>query len=983
MPVPGEHKTVQARILKYAQDIGWTFVPRAEAETRRRFDPDGAMPEDRARTASLYFGDLLHAQACAFNPKYKEAEGALIGEFQRLHADIAGNRDFLAYLRNQGKFFHAEESRELDLTLIDYHDLTREAKSWRNVYEVTEEFYVHNGRYGTREDIVFLINGIPVLAVECKNASKDEGIALGVDQIRRYHDETPEMMVPEMIFTVTEAIRMDYGVTWNTVRRNIFRWKTEQVGNLEDKVRSFCSVPHVLRLLKDFILFAEKEEELQKFILRQHQTTAVDKVVERALDPKQSRGLVWHTQGSGKTYTMIKAAELLFKAPMAEKPTVLLMIDRNELEDQMLKNLTWLRLGNVAHADRISTLNSLLDEKGQDYRGIVVTMIHKFRDMPANLNTRKNIFVLIDEAHRTTGGDLGNYLMAGLPNASYIGFTGTPVDKTAYGRGTFKTFGCQDDKGYLHKYSIAESIDDGTTLPLYYNLAPNEMLVPHEIMEKEFLSLADTEGIADIEELNRILDRAVNLKNFLKGRERVKKVAQYVADHYRQNVEPLGYKAFLVGVDREACALYKEALDAILPPEYSEIVFTGNNNDPAHLKKWHLDEKRERQIRKDFTRVTQFPKILIVTEKLLTGFDAPILYAMYLDKPMRDHTLLQAIARVNRPYENEAAEMVKPHGFVLDFVGIFDKLEKALAFDSDEINAIVKDLGLLKQLFKANMETKAPQYLKLAGRTFDDKDVDNLIEHFRDKERRKEFFKHYKEIEMLYEIISPDAFLRPFIEDYTTLSAIYAVVRNAYTKKVYVDRAFQKKTNELVQKHIGATGLPQVTEFVEINSNTIDIIKQQKGGDGTKIINLVKSIEKTAQENSEDPFLVALAERAKAVQESFEDRQVSTADALAELLAAVEKDQQRKKEQASRGVDALTYFVLCKLTEDGISSPEKVSKKIAEAFAEFPNWRRAETDYRELRKKVTFAVLAQEESIEKATTTVDALLDLVQKSFKA
>ncbi len=276
-------------------------------------------------------------------------------------------------------------------------------------------------------------------------------------------------------------------------------------------------------------------------------------MVARALEAKRSRGLVWHTQGSGKTYTMIKAAELLFKANEAQKPTVLLMIDRNELEDQMLKNLAAVGLANVAHADSISTLNKLLDEKGQDYRGIVVTMIHKFRDMPANLNTRKNIFVLIDEAHRTTGGDLGNFLMAGLPNASYIGFTGTPVDKTAYGKGTFKTFGVDDDQGYLHKYSISQSIEDGTTLPLYYNLAPNEMLVPTELMEKEFFALAETEGIADIEELNKILDRAVNLKNFLKGKDRVQKVAQYVADHYRENVEPLGYKAFLVGVDREAC----------------------------------------------------------------------------------------------------------------------------------------------------------------------------------------------------------------------------------------------------------------------------------------------------------------------------------------------------------------------------------------------------------------------------------------------
>ena len=928
---------------------------------------------------SLYFGDLLHAKVREFNPLYQEAEGALVGQWQRLTSSIAGNREFLNVLRNQSKFFCAEESRERDLLVIDYADLQRLPGERRNVYEVTEEFTFHNGRYGTREDVVFLINGIPVLVIECKNASKDEGIALGVDQIRRYHEETPEVMVPEMLFTATEAIGFCYGATWNTVRRNLFNWKSDEIGNLEAKVKSFCAIPQLLRFLKDWILFAEKEEELQKFILRQHQTAAADRVVARSLDPVRTRGLVWNTQGSGKTYTMIKSAEMLFKAPEAEKPTILLMIDRNELEDQMLKNLASVGLANIAHATSIAELNRLLRD---DYRGLIVTMIHKFRDMPANLNTRRNIYVMIDEAHRTTGGDLGNFLMAALPNATFIGFTGTPVDKTVYGKGTFKTFGCEDDKGYLHKYSIAESIEDGTTLPLYYSLASNAMLVPTDLLDKEFLALAEAEGIADIEELNKILERAVNLKNFLKGPARVKQVAQYVADHYRDNVEPLGYKAFLVAVDREACTFYKEALDTILPPEYSEIVFTGSNNDAPHLKKWHLDAKREKQIRKNFTKLDEFPKILIVTEKLLTGFDAPLLYAMYLDKPMRDHTLLQAIARVNRPYENEAAEMVKPHGFVMDFVGIFDKLEKALAFDSDEINAIVKDIGLLKSLFKAKMESKAPQWLGLIHHKFNDKDVDNLIEHFRDKERRKEFFKEYKEIEMLYEIISPDMFLRPFIDDYATLSGIYEVVRNAYARRVYVDRAFQKKTNALVQKHIGSIMAEPGSEWVSIDRSTIETIKQREEGKATKVINLIKAIKKEAEENSGDPFLIAMAERAKAIQESFEDRQETTEGALASLLAEITKNDSRKKEQAAKGLDGLTYFVLCKLTDDGIPNPDVASKKVRDAFALYPNWQGSEAELREVRKKVTFAILSEEEDMEKVAATVEALFNLLQKSFR-
>ena len=990
MPTPTEHKTVQSRILAYAQEIGWAYVSRSEAERRRGFDTEAAMAGEQACRAALYFGDLLHAKLREFNPLYREAEGASIGQWQRLPAAIAGNRDFLAVLRNQSKFFCAEESRELDLTVVDYADLGCPPAERRNVYEVTEEFYFHNGRHGTREDVVFLINGIPVLVIECKNATKDEGIALGVDQIRRYHDETPEVMVPEMLFTATEAIGFAYGATWNTVRRNLFNWKSgpdgkiSEIGNLEAKVKSFCAIPQVLRFLKDWILFAEKEEELQKFILRQHQTAAADRVVARALDPVRTRGLVWNTQGSGKTYTMIKAAELLFKAPEAEKPTILLMIDRNELEDQMLKNLASVGLANIAHANSISELNRLLRE---DYRGLIVTMIHKFRDMPANLNTRRNIYVMIDEAHRTTGGDLGNFLMAALPNATFIGFTGTPVDKTVYGKGTFKTFGCEDDKGYLHKYSIAESIEDGTTLPLYYSLAPNSMLVPTDLLDKEFLALAEAEGVADIEELNKILERAVNLKNFLKGKDRVQKVARFVADHYRENVEPLGYKAFLVAVDREACAFYKEALDKEftrlgVPPEYSEIVFTGNNNDAPHLKKWHLDAKREKQIRKNFTKLDGFPKILIVTEKLLTGFDAPLLYAMYLDKPMRDHTLLQAIARVNRPYENEAAEMVKPHGFVLDFVGIFEKLEKALAFDSDEINAIVKDIGLLKSLFKAKMESKAPQWLGLVSQRFNDKDVDNLIEHFRDKDRRKEFFKEYKEIEMLYEIISPDMFLRPFIDDYATLSGIYEVVRNAYARRVYVDRAFQKKTNELVQKHIGSIMDDPESRWVSIDRSTIETIKQREEGKATKVINLIKAIQKEAEENSDDPFLVAMAMRAKAVQESFEDRQETTEEALASLLAEIEKNANRKKDQAAKGLDGLTYFVLCKLTDDGIPNPDVVSKRVRDAFAQHPNWQRSEAELREVRKRVTFAIYSEEENMEKVAATVEALFNLLRKSFR-
>ena len=313
-------------------------------------------------------------------------------------------------------------------------------------------------------------------------------------------------------------------------------------------------------------------------------------------------------------------------------------------------------------------------------------------------------------------------------------------------------------------------------------------------------------------------------------------------------------------------------------------------------------------------------------------------------------------------------------------MGIFDKLEKALAFDSEEINAIVKDLGLLKVLFKNKMEQKAPRYLKLVTHGFNDKDVDDLIEHFRDKDRRKEFFKEFKELEMLYEIISPDAFLRPYIDDYTGLASIYAVVAKAYTKQVYVDKAFQRKTNELVQKHVMSSPIAAVTDFVAIDAKTIELIEQKHGGDDTKVINLIKSIEKTAEEESGDPFLIAMADRAKQVQESYEDRQTTTREALDELFADIQRNEQRKKEQAAKGYDSLRYFVLTTLQGTGVKDAEGVSAKVAGAFVEHPSWRESEADLRELRNAVTFAVYAEVDDLDEVTRIVDRLFSLLAKA---
>jgi type I restriction enzyme R subunit len=952
--IASERATVQNPLVEYVQEIGWAFV-----------SPDQALTLRRGESGTLFY-QTLRDKLISLNPGVVTVSNVddVIARIESVRNNIEGNAEVLAWLRGERSVYVESEKRQRNVTLIDF------AHPAENVFQVTDEWQYTNGKYRNRADVVFVINGIPVALVETKSAAKKEGIEEGIAQIRRYHRETPELVTAPQIFDVTHLIDFYYGVTWNLDRKGLFNWKDEEKGNFERKVKRFFARERFLRFIESWIVFYKKDDELRKIVLRQHQTRAVEKVVERALDPEKRTGLVWHTQGSGKTFTMIKAADLILRHPAFEKPTVILLVDRNELESQLFANLAAYGLApEIARSKQ--HLRELLRS---DYRGLIVSMIHKFDKADADLCTRENVFVLVDEAHRTTSGDLGNYLVAAVPNATMIGFTGTPIDRIAYGKGTFKVFGKDDEKGYLDKYSIAESIEDGTTLPLNYTLAPNDIRVPREQLEKEFLDLAEAQGISDIEELNKILDRAVNLKTFLKAADRVDKVARFVAQHFRENVEPLGYKAFLVAVDREACAQYKRALDGYLPPEYSTVVYTSAHNDDEILAQYKLSEDEEKRIRRAFIKRDSLPKVLIVTEKLLTGFDAPVLYCMYLDKPMRDHTLLQAIARVNRPYEDEEG-IKKPAGYVLDFVGIFEKLESALAFDSDVVGSAIQNIDVLKTRFVVLMEQSRP-FLELCAGPIDDKAVERAIEVFEDKERRENFYKLFQELETLYEIISPDVFLRPHIEDYGKLSALYQIVVNAFSKKVVLIRDLMKKTEELVKQSAVGTGLDTVMKPVRIDENTLKALKSSEGGEPPKVINLGKSLLATIKEEGEQqPFLIPISERTEAILEAYDDRQLSTQSALEQLARLMEEYLQAKREREETGFDINTFTLFWLLKQAGAADPGDLAPKVEAAFRKYPNYRDNVAEERQLKAELYKLVLPAV-GRESMVTVVKRMLEL-------
>lgn len=547
-------------------------------------------------------------------------------------------------------------------------------------------------------------------------------------------------------------------------------------------------------------------------------------------------------------------------------------------------------------------------------------MIHKFEAVRKDSCLRDNVYVFIDEAHRSVAKDLGIYLMAAVPKATIIGFTGTPIAHTSQGESTFKIFGTQDALGYLDKYSIAESIADQTTLPIKYMMALSEMTVPAELLDKEFFALAESQGVSDVEELNKVLDRAVGLRTFLTADDRIEKVSAFIAAHFKENVLPLGYKAFVVAVNRKACAKYKKALDTLLPPEWTAAVYTENAADVVDrplVAGLQLSKEAEKQVHKDFKKNTEDPKILIVTDKLLTGYDAPLLYCLYLDKPMRDHILLQSVARANRPYV-DANGMQKRVGQVVDVVGVLRALKKALQFDSSDVSGAIEDLNMLLEDFLKRIAQAKQDYLKPDAGGTPDEQLERLVfGRFLTPEARKTFFENYKEIEALWEILSPNPALRDHITTYKQLSQLYATVRNAYAAKVGFVADVAYKTRRLIEGNAEQHGLGRLTKSVTFDMATLTSLRDEVGSEEGKVYNLVRDLQREIDENSATaPVLQPLKDRADRIIKNLEERKMTGLAAMDQLATlAAEKDAAMQAARNS-GLSPRAFAIAWVLRED-------------------------------------------------------------------
>lgn len=946
-----EKRDVQDQLINYLTGIGWQFIPQGDFKTDQWRGIDEANP---------FLMGILQEQLARLNGwSIRDARIAeVIRQLRTLPPTLAGHESYVHWLRGHKTAYDNAQQREFNVALIDYDDLSR------NVYHFTEEMWFTD-RDRRRMDMVLYVNGLPVLLIENKNPkSQDPGME-GFDQVQTtYTEKIPEFLKYPVPFAVP-ATRLEYGATWNPSTKAFYRWKTHDGRDfgLEKLSKTFFDKRMVLSLIRDYAIFYRNDDLVQKFLLRPHQIRTTEKIVERVVAGQQSlnapdTGLEWHTQGSGKTLSMIVAAHLLRRHPQMENPTLVILVDRTELEGQMVQNLEAFGFGTVYNPSSINELRKLLKN---DTRGLIVTTIHKFHEMPADVVTRRNVVVLIDEAHRSQEGDLGIYLNAALPNAFRFGFTGTPIDRGKVGRGTFEMFGKHDPQGYHDKYSINESIEDKTTVPLFYTLAPSEIWVnklkleqEYGVMLDEFLQQVDEEGVASIDALNRLLKKADKLMAVLKSPERIGAIAQHISNHFVENVLPRGFKAMVVTPDREACVLYKAALDAVLPPEWSVVVYSGNNKDSDDLRQYHLDEDEEKRIRKAFRDPQKTPQILIVTEKLLTGYDAPVAYAMYLDKPLRDHTLLQAIARVNRPYDG------KENGLIVDYIGIFENLQRAISFDPESLSKGLIDLEQLKKRFGELLaqvqEQLAPiQPDNLHGRT------DRLIEYFFEDEPREAFVQTFKELQTAYEIISPDAFLRPYIDIYAAIADIYRTVISYFDPKAEerrLNRELLAKTETLIREHVGTTGPASPLPLYPINENIADVIKADNVSDQVKVINLHRSLTAHIEDRQEEqPHLLSIGDEVERIIERLRDRQISTETAIRELQSKADEIVDAQHERDASTLDNLAFSLRMVIRAHGVSDADTLATQLSEYLQANDGWRFNEALKRTVKTKLYSMIL--------------------------
>ena len=691
-------------------------------------------------------------------------------------------------------------------------------------------------------DIVLFLNGLPVVVIECKSPKVKDAIPEAIDQMLRYSEQrgvkgegSPPLFFYNQFIVATCRQEAKFGTITTHSEKYFYRWADPYPRTVDDLehgasgpndqqrlVAGMLDQHNLLDLIQTFTLFSTNDKgQTVKIVGRYQQFRAVKLAVKRLLEgksPRERSGIIWHTQGSGKSLTMMFMVREMYRHATLCNWKVVFVTDRSQLEDQLSKTSQSIGF-TVKIADSIRRLKELLRSDTSD---LIMAMIHKFREVDLSetfpeLNKSTNILVMTDEAHRSQYKLLGANLDKGIPNAAKIAYTGTPIDKTE------RVFG-----DYIDKYTMRQSIEDGVTLEIVYEGRSHNAEVPDQAgMDAMFEDVFSDYNLKQRLEILGYGSRDA----YLEAEPTIKAKAQNMVDHYLTHVYPNGYKAQVVATSREAAVRYKKHIDRVLSAAIvnlerdnpldldldqlktmqTDVIISGGHNDLPHLKEYSDKSRHKTSIasfKLGFGHEEEGIKgnvgILIVNNMLLTGFDAPVEQVMYLDKVVVAHNLLQVIARVNRVSGEN-----KDKGFVVDYVGIGHHLKKAIdTYDEREQKEVIDALSFpedeLRELEGSHKAIMA--LLKKHGLT-DLTDHDAFFDIFYDEDLRFDYMLAFKKLTKCLNLVFPARQALEFMDDYQALTEINVLAGKHFRDQRLSMKGIPPKLRAITDKHLASKGI--------------------------------------------------------------------------------------------------------------------------------------------------------------------------------
>lgn len=898
MSVFNEADTVQQPIVERLTANGWVYVPGAGLE-REESSP---FVEPVLRDALI----RLNPSIAAHPERAEEVLAVLRALPLAVHDDglVVANEKLLSWLRGRQAVQFIGEAFHEPVKLIDFEDPSR------NSFVVSDEVTFGTPGHRCRFDIVLWVNGLPLVVGEAKTP-----VRLGVNHLDGakdiqaiYEVQWPQFFATNAFSFATDGKTFIYGA----VRRPIDEWK--MWGSTQDEptlsgwprvkrsVDSLLAPETVLRVLHDYTAYETRARhssapERTKIIPRYPQFEAVEALVARVVEGKKRRGLIYHTQGSGKTLAMVFAAAKLMADLRLGNPTIVLIADRVQLVGQTYDQFRTTDMPALQAPETAAALRTAL---ASDRRGLIFATVHKFNGAGL-LNTRNNIIVLVDEAHRSQEGTLGAQLRDALPAARFFAFTGTPIAEVD--RNTYRLFGDPGDPGHvMHTYDSDRAIADGVVVPVHVSPRVVRFHLDKGALDKAFAELVAEEGLSE-DERELVTKKATAVSTFFSNPERIAKVCEDILEHFYTRVDPLGMKAQIVVADRDLCVKYQAKLRELLdaraartgaPADECTVVMSVQSKDPVDWQQYARSETDEGVLLDRFRTYGDRLKFLIVTAKLGTGFDAPIEGVMYLDKPLKKHTLFQTITRTNRTWRNPVTGQEKKYGLIVDYVGLGTAFAEAMRpADPNTPLRQIETSGLL-DVFEAEISALLARFVGINR-------ADPSYETLHDAENRVPVGEHRNSFLVAYELISgiweacypePDLELRK--DDYRFLSQVYAAV--APSANTLLLERVGAKTLKLVHSYMLGTEVTKAGfESVVADATTIaNLAKRETAAQDAEQVTksseevldtLVQRLQRRlAGENGGHVVYRTLAERLERLRKAALGRAEESVDYLRELL---------------------------------------------------------------------------------------------------